>query len=260
MAAATRGEGDGGAKDREDRWYECSGGAALAAAAPRSYHELRTVGWDDDDGCGGRVIDRDSLEHINMDVPRTSGFHPRFALEPDCVELSRADRTPAELAAWLRPAPGEQRELVTPLIALLGALCARSPERGYTQGMNFVCALLLLHMGEERAFWVAVAIQDELFPGLWDEPERAGRRIELQIAAAALERRLPAAARVLSPIDIGAWATGWVDTLFAGSWPPPVAARCMDLLLCGEPRVNSMARLIVAYRLRDIMVMIRCLG
>ena len=150
----------------------------------------------------------------------------------------------------MRPAEGAgdgEASLVEPLIALLVALCVRSPQRGYTQGMNFVSAVLLLYMdNEEHAFWVAAAVQDELFPGQ-DEPDRAGWSAELALVAGALQRRLPKIASRLARIDTGAWAGEWVDTLFCGSWPAPVAARCLDGILLGGLRSCAIPRIIVAY-------------
>jgi hypothetical protein len=130
-------------------WLEGSGGAQLQRDSPRCYAELAAAGFDDVDD----VIDAESLEHINMDVPRTATVHPRFELAPESSELDRADRTPAQLAAWLVTALPQEESLVAPLLRVLAALCARSPMRGYTQGMNFVAAVLLLHVPEEEAFW-----------------------------------------------------------------------------------------------------------
>ena len=122
----------------------------MARDSVRSFAELRAAGWDD----GGEVIDPDSLEHINMDIPRTSTVERRYELAPESCELDRADRTPADLAAYLRPATSCTNDSLVPqLIGVLAAVCARSPKRGYTQGMNFVAAVLLLYMPEEQAFW-----------------------------------------------------------------------------------------------------------
>jgi hypothetical protein len=33
----------------------------------------------------------ESLEHINMDVPRTASVHRRFELAPECSELDRGE-------------------------------------------------------------------------------------------------------------------------------------------------------------------------
>jgi hypothetical protein len=60
-------------------------------------------------------------------------------------------------------------------------------------------------------------VQDVLIPQLWDEPARTGRVVELQLLDAALKRSAPHLVERLSCIDTGCFATGWIDTLFAGA-------------------------------------------
>lgn len=231
------------------------------------------------------VIDPESLEHINMDVcsstkqfsfallcicwtshnmvycleqvPRTATVDARFELAPDCSELDRGDRTPAELAQWLVTALPREQSLVVPLLRVLSAICVRSPQRGYTQGMNFVAAVLLLHVPEEAAFWCLAGVQDIVIPQLWDEPTRTGRVVELQLLDQAMANGATTARLLegLSCIDTACFATGWVDTLFAGNWPSDVVARCLDGLLSSN-QPAALQRIILSYleSVQDVIV------
>ncbi|MDR3548935.1 MAG: TBC domain-containing protein [Candidatus Pacebacteria bacterium] len=51
--------------------------------------------------------------------------------------------------------------------SLKNVLCAyvkRNPSVGYCQGLNFVAANLLRHMGEEEAFWTLCCIIESILP------------------------------------------------------------------------------------------------
>ena len=133
-----------------------------------------------------------------------------------------------------------------PLLRVLSAMCVRSPQKGYTQGMNFVAAVLLLHVPEEEAFWCLAGVQDIFIPQLWDEPSRRGRVVELQLLDHALASTAPRLAERLQCIDTSCFATGWVDTLFAGNWPSDVVARCFDGLLSPQYPA-ALQRIILAY-------------
>ena len=135
---------------------------------------------------------------------------------------------------------------MVPLLRVLSAMCVRSPQRGYTQGMNFVAAVLLLHVPEEVAFWCLAGVQDILIPQVWDEPTRIGRVVELQLLDNVLSSANPRLFERLRCIDSRCFATGWVDTLFAGNWPSYVATRCLDGLLCSKYPA-ALQRIILAY-------------
>ncbi len=149
----------------------------------------------------------------------------------------------------------QEQSLVLPLLRVLSAMCVRSPERGYTQGMNFVAAVLLLHVPEEEAFWCLAGVQDIFIPKLWDEPSRTGRVVELHLLDHALASTVPRVAEHLRCIDTSCFATSWVDTLFAGNWPSDVVARCFDGLLSPQYPA-ALQRIILAYleSIEDIIV------
>ena len=58
--------------------------------------------------------------------------------------------------------PAAEEEQLDSLRALLGAISLYSPEVGYCQGMNYVAAMLLRVLPEERAFWVMVGLMRHL--------------------------------------------------------------------------------------------------
>ena len=49
-----------------------------------------------------------------------------------------------------------------PLKNILLAYSVRNPQVGYCQSMNFLCAMLLLYLEEEQAFWVLAALVEVL--------------------------------------------------------------------------------------------------
>lgn len=65
---------------RAHEWFVSSGAAKLQEHSVRTYAELRAAGFDDENG----IIDPLSLEHINMDIPRTATVH-RCGLRLDFV-------------------------------------------------------------------------------------------------------------------------------------------------------------------------------
>jgi len=82
-----------------------------------------------------RVLPKGKVPEIERDVTRTFPLHPRF----------RGDSGSAGRAELLR---------------VLRAACAAVPEVGYCQGMNFVAASLLIHLGGRTcdAFWMLLAL------------------------------------------------------------------------------------------------------
>lgn len=81
-----------------------------------------------------RVLPNGKVPEIERDVTRTFPLHPRF--RGDAGSSGRAE-----------------------LLGILRAACAAVPEVGYCQGMNFVAAALLIHLGRAcDAFWMLLAL------------------------------------------------------------------------------------------------------
>jgi len=47
---------------------------------------------------------------------------------------------------------------------VLVAYSIRNREVGYCQSMNFLCAIILLHMTEEKAFWTLAGLVEDILP------------------------------------------------------------------------------------------------
>ena len=92
-------------------------------------------------------------EEIARDVPRSYANHPRF-------------NDSSTSASGLRTAPNST-SLLASLERTLQAIVVYNKERGYWQGMNFLAGYLLLLFSEERAFWMLVALLDDMLPELF---------------------------------------------------------------------------------------------
>ena len=90
-----------------------------------------------------------------------------------------------------RAAAGESSSLVEPLVNVLMAVVADTPSVGYTQGLNFVAAVILLAgVSEEDTFWCVVAVVEELFPNFYSDT-LSGTKIENAIIGTLLKQQLP---------------------------------------------------------------------
>ena len=74
---------------------------------------------------------------------------------------------------------------------VLHAYSVRNPTVGYCQSMNFIAALLLLNMEEDRAFWVLAAIIEDLLPDEFYTKNMVGSRAEQRVLLSCLKWKLP---------------------------------------------------------------------
>jgi hypothetical protein len=85
-----------------------------------------------------------------------------------------------------------QSELgIAELRRVLLAYALRNPGLGYCQSMNFITAMLLLHMPEERAFWTLAAIVEDLLPAEYFQGRMWGMRSEQRVLQSCLLWKLP---------------------------------------------------------------------
>lgn len=120
---------------------------------------------------------------------------------------------------------------------LLKAYSVYDQDVGYTQGMNFIAGMILLHMNEEEeAFWVMVA----LLKGAVNMPMR-GLYLEglpllhqyLFEFEVLLNEELPELGRHFQKqmITPCMYASGWFMTVFSADLPLPLAVRIWDILI-----------------------------
>jgi hypothetical protein len=72
-------------------------------------------------------------------------------------------------------------EGLAPLRRLLIAYSVRNPAVGYCQSMNFLAAVLLLHLTEEQAFWVLAALIEDILPADYYSVSMLGSRVDQQV-------------------------------------------------------------------------------
>ena len=80
---------------------------------------------------------------------------------------------------------------IAELRRVLLAYALRNPGLGYCQSMNFITAMLLLHMPEERAFWTLAAIVEDLLPAEYFQGRMWGMRSEQRVLQSCLLWKLP---------------------------------------------------------------------
>ena len=168
-----------------------------------------------------RGCDAETLALISKDATRTFPALPRSALDPAAL----------------------RRVLIA-----YAALDPASPSGddggvGYAQGLNFVAAVLLIHVTSERAAFglLAILLLERGLRALYVDGMAA-----LQLRLSQLQLLLEAEAPRPGEPTLGAhletvcaptvlWAAPWFLTCFASSFPIGISARCIDVLLGGTP-------------------------
>jgi hypothetical protein len=100
--------------------------------------------------------------------------------------------------------------------------------------MNFICALLLLFMDEQNAFWTLVAIVDQLtsFDGLfYYQQDLAGVRIDQYVFGHLLKENLPKIHQKLEDLNmsIEPLSVNWFLCLFVNCVPLETTLRIWDV-------------------------------
>lgn len=126
----------------------------------------------------------------------------------------------------------QNKELVDALRRLLLAYAIRNERVGYCQSMNYICALLLLHMEEEKAFWAFSALLEDIMPSDYYVPSLVGGRIDQQVFQSCIAAKLPKihecfkmTSTVLEPI-----ICPWFLCLYVNVLPLYTACRVWDCL------------------------------
>ena len=118
-----------------------------------------------------------------------------------------------------------QGSLLGKLERVLLALVARSPDVGYTQGMNYVAAILLFDLEEDDAFWVMCTIIECHFTDFYSA-DLSGTQVENSVLGKMIQGSMPATFNHLEAMSIPPeiFTTEWVMTLFTKVLPPALTA------------------------------------
>lgn len=182
-------------------WWMCSGAAEKQIAAEESYPDLVQR---------LHTLSKCASMEIEKDLPRTFPVDQ----EPDSEEHLR------------RSNMGELRRV-------LQAYSLRNPAIGYCQSMNFLAAVLLHHMEEEEAFWVLVAMVEELTPH-YHTRSMSGSRADQRVFSDLVQQKLPALyqhMRVLG-VDFEPFTLKWFLCLFLNTLPFEPVMRIWDVVFC----------------------------
>jgi hypothetical protein len=95
-----------------------------------------------------------------------------------------------------------EEDAIVPLKSILLAYSLRNPAVGYCQSMNFLCAMLLLHLEEEQAFWVLAALVETLLLADYYAPSMLGSRVDQLTFQSCLAWKLPRVFAHLRDLDV----------------------------------------------------------
>ena len=184
-------------------------------------------------------------DQVYKDVPRTFSTHPQFAV--DVLGRDEVDDETGRFKVNWREITVDESDvqcgiaapsLVSSLQNVLMAVVAHSPN-GYTQGMNYVAATLLLHRSEEEAFdWLCRIV--ELYPGLY-----AGNLWGTRVETGAIETLLAHTPVGEHMAELGVssqlFTTAWILPLFCSVMQPlePVTTQVLQHLIALEGRAPN---------------------
>lgn len=164
---------------RGEMWVRGSGARRIRDAAPVCFEQLASTAPTEED----RV-------QILKDLPRTFPEHPFFAVDVD---------PGTDGGDVLQPSHPDS--LIMSLQRVLTALVVRK-RGGYTQGLNFVAAVVLLAgVSEEDTFWCVVAVVEELFPNFYAD-NLSGTKVENAILNSLVNQHYPRLSSHLADLNI----------------------------------------------------------
>lgn len=182
-------------------WWMCSGAAEKQSAARDSYPDLvKRL----------HTLSKCASMEIEKDLPRTFPVDQHTASEDQFRHTSM----------------GELRRI-------LQAYSLRNPTIGYCQSMNFLAAVLLHHMEEEEAFWVLVAMVEELTPH-YHTRSMAGSRADQRVFSDLVQQKLPALYEHMQSlgVDFEPFTLKWFLCSFLNTLPFEPVMRIWDVLFC----------------------------
>jgi hypothetical protein len=174
----------------------------------------------------------ESASQIEKDLPRT------------CA--TRAGDASIDDSASARGLPALSSAERASLRRVLRAYAFHNPVSGYTQGLNFIAALLVAtppvglspEAAEEAAFWTLVAVVEDVLPGYFTAAMVAAQ-VDQAVLEALAEARLHSLTAQLARagVPLGCVATPWLVAAFATACLPRVTLlRVWDALLLERSR------------------------
>lgn len=164
------------------------------------------------------------LKEIEKDVYRSLPKHPFFQKEANIDKLRR----------------------------VLMAYAARNPHVGYCQGMNTVTSILLLYLNEQEAFWVLVALAENILSNYYNK-DLFGTIVDQNVFCKLLSRKYPRIQKKLddSDVPVNTLAISWFMCIFMDRVPWQSLLRIIDLLLYYGTRILFRVGLGIYHLLHD---------
>lgn len=200
-------------------WWMCSGAADKKAAADESYAQLVAR---------RQYLSKSAVMDIEKDLPRT--FPVDLSQSQD---LGASAGLTAASGVWENDRARRRNKSISELRRVLQAYSVRNPAIGYCQSMNFLAAVLLHQMEEEEAFWVLVAIVEELTPQ-YHTRSMSGSRADQRVFSDLVQQKLPALYHHMQRlgVDFEPFTLKWFLCLFLNTLPFEPVMRIWDVFFC----------------------------
>ena len=121
--------------------------------------------------------------------------------------------------------------MIASLRRVLIAFAVYAPSIGYCQSLNYISGMLLLHMGEEDAFWMLVTIIFDILPPFVYTPGLRGVILESRVIRYFLQSKTPTIMKkVEEHLTLESLSAHFLMTLFVNALPPSSLCRFWDCL------------------------------
>jgi hypothetical protein len=182
-------------------------------------------------GCG-------ALDNVASNVNENAGAESNETQSTDCPGGSAKDDGKPVTMNSQHPPSVEGKGLghgQNSLRRVLRAYSMYDTEVGYCQGMNYIAAMFLTFLSEEKAFWLLVVVMNDKPYKLRDlfGEDMAGAHEVLFIAEKLLAQFLPKLSKHLEAesIHMSMFVTPWLLTAYTSTFPFDLVARVWDCFL-----------------------------
>ena len=119
--------------------------------------------------------------------------------------------------------------MISSLRRVLIAFAVYAPSIGYCQSLNYLVGMLLLHMGEEDAFWMLVTLVFDILPPFVYAPGLRGVILESKVIRYFLQNKTPNIMRKIEEhVYLESLTANFLMTLFVNVLPPGTLCRFWD--------------------------------